>query len=126
MKSVDEIRGLTDKGKAIIKGLGLERLVTEDYLKELYEKHKEFFDDSKSSPSSWIKAILVGDEVLKDLEKLGHDVGDTLGKYYTESISQRANAMADRQGVFLYIMYQLAEIGLIPKPKERKRKSKAG
>lgn len=125
MKSIDEMRGLTDKGKALLKELRLERLVTEDYLRKLYEKHKEFFDNPKSSPLPFIKVILIGDEVVKDLDKLESDVGNTLGKYYTEGISPRANAMADCQGIFLYMMYQLAEIGLIPKPKEKKKKSKA-
>lgn len=126
MKSFDEMRGLTDKGKALIKELGLERLVTEDYLRKLYEKHREFFDNPKSLSLPSIKVILIGDEVLKDLEKLESDVGNTLGKHYTERISQRANAIANCQVVYLYIMYQLAEIGLTPKPKERKKKSKAG
>jgi hypothetical protein len=131
VKSIDEMRGLTDKGKALIKELGLERLVSEDYLRKFYKKHRKFFDNPKSSPLPFIKVILIGDEALKDLDKLKlesdeSDVGNTLGKYYTEGISQRANAIAVCQGVYLYIYYQLAEIGLIPKPKERKEKIKGG
>ncbi len=118
MKSIDEMKGLTDKGKALLRELKLERLVNEDYLRKLYERHKEFFDNPKSSPLPEIDAILIGEEVLKDLDKLEHDVGDAMGKYYTDGISPRANAMADCQGVYLYILYQLVEIGLRPKPKE--------
>ncbi len=76
MKSIDEMKGLTDKGKALLRELKLERLVNEDYLRKLYERHKEFFDNPKSSPLPEIDAILIGAEVLKALDKLEHDVGD--------------------------------------------------
>ena len=109
----------------MLKELKLERLVDEDYLKTLYTKHKEFFDNPESlGPLAGLKGMLIGDEVLKDLEKLEHDVGDTIGRYYTEGISQRANVMAICEGVYLYLLYQLMEIGLISKSK--KKKSKAG
>jgi hypothetical protein len=119
MKSIDEMTGMTNKGKTLLKELKLERLVNEDYLKKLYEKHKKFFIDPKSSPIPSIETILIGDEILKDLEKQEHNIEKLLGKYYNENISQRANAMAASQAVFFYITYQLIEIGLMPQTQNK-------
>jgi len=119
MISIDKMKGLTIKGKTLLKELRLERLVDEDYLEKLYNKHKEFFDEPKAHPLPSIKLMLIGNELLKDLEKLEHDVGDTIGRYYLESISRRANAMAICQGIGLYILYQLKELGLVAKRKAK-------
>lgn len=113
---IDEMKGLSNKGKILLKKLRLERLVDENYLRRLYKKHKDFFSrtDGKPTLSKLLEGTVIGGEVLTDLIRLWPDAKKPLNDIYVSEISPRANLMAASQAIILYIVYRMKNLQNCP------------
>ena len=128
MKPIDEMEAITEKGRAILRDLRLERLVNEEYLKQVYEKHKEYFDDPSSFPVPYLMDTRIAQEVLEDLQKIDPNIlSEVMDKQYpdlsksNEELDQKAGLQSICNATFYYVLYNLNELRLLSKGEKRKK-----
>ncbi len=114
MKPIEEIEGLTEKGKAILKGIKVDGFIDEKVLTEIYENNKDFFNNPELLSIPGLTGMRIGKNILEMLLEInGDETRKVLEQYRDRRVSDRANAWAIFQGLFIYTLNQLIEVGLV-------------